>query len=145
MLSNKTKVLAYIYRDLNEEREILVFDQVEFPEAGTQVIGGTVEEGEDKREALLREIIEESGLVFHIVDVFPLQTSIYFYQDRPEKHHRHYFYIEGSHLAETWIHEVDSTGADNGLHFRFYWLTLNEAKEKLAGNMFEYLDLLQSV
>lgn len=136
-MPEKTKVLVYIYRETNQGFEILVFDHVDFPEAGTQITGGTVEAGEDLREALLREILEESGLVFHIVDVHPVGKSVYFRKDREEKNIRHYYKIEGAHLADEWIHVVDSDGGDHGLRFRFYWMKSDEATLKLTGNMGE--------
>lgn len=141
-MPEKTKVLVYIYRENNQGFEILVFDHVDFPEAGTQIIGGTVEDGEDLREALLREMIEESGLVFHIVDVYPIGQSVYYRKDREEKNLRHYFKIEGAHLDDEWIHEVDSPGADCGLKFRFYWMKTDEATLKLVGNMAELVSKL---
>lgn len=140
MTKEKTKVLAYIYRDVGPLKEILVFDHVDFKEAGTQVVGGTVEPGEDLREALLREILEEAGLVFHIVDVHPIGQTVYERKDRPEKNHRHYFMIEGSHLEDEWIHVVDSTGADHGLKFRFFWIKASEALTMLTGSMGELVD-----
>lgn len=49
------KVTAFCIRD----GRLLVFDH---PAAGTQVPAGTVEIGEDPREAALRELIEETGV-----------------------------------------------------------------------------------
>ncbi|MFZ4715820.1 MAG: NUDIX hydrolase [Bacteriovoracaceae bacterium] len=139
----KTKVLAYIHRDCNGINEVLVFDHVDSPEAGTQVIGGTVEDGEDLREALLREIIEESGLVFHIVDVHPVAQSTYHRKDITEVNFRHYYQIEGSHLEDHWIHTVDSQGEDNNLRFKFYWLDISCAQTQLTGSMGEHLARIQ--
>lgn len=141
-MNSKNKVLAYIYREVNHHKEILVFDHVDFLEAGTQVVGGTVEVGEDLREALLREILEEAGLVFHIVDVHPIGQTVYHRQDREEKNDRHYFMIEGSHLDEEWIHQVDSSGEDNNLKFHFFWIRIEAAKKQLVGMMGELVHLI---
>src|SRR5690348_6110491 len=54
----KRKVDAYI----THERRLLVFRHVDFPEAGIQVPGGTVEPGEEWEAAALREAEEETGL-----------------------------------------------------------------------------------
>jgi 8-oxo-dGTP diphosphatase len=54
----KEKVYAYIVKD----NRLLVFRHTHFPEAGLQVLGGTVEHGEPLDEAVLREAAEESGL-----------------------------------------------------------------------------------
>lgn len=42
--------------------QLVVFDHVDAPEAGTQVPAGTVEDGEDVAAAALREAFEETGL-----------------------------------------------------------------------------------
>ena len=39
------KVYAYILRKDDKGKQLLVFDHVNFPDAGTQVPGGTVEKG----------------------------------------------------------------------------------------------------
>jgi ADP-ribose pyrophosphatase YjhB (NUDIX family) len=52
------KVYAYITR----AEQLLVFKQVDFPEAGIQIPGGTIESGELPEDAVLREAVEETGL-----------------------------------------------------------------------------------
>ncbi len=51
------KVVAYITCG----RWLLVFEHVGIPEAGVQVVQGTVEEGERLEDAVLREAREETG------------------------------------------------------------------------------------
>lgn len=58
----KRKVLAYLLRQQGDRTELLVFDHVDAPEAGTQVPAGTAEAEEPLAEAVLREAREESGL-----------------------------------------------------------------------------------
>jgi 8-oxo-dGTP pyrophosphatase MutT (NUDIX family) len=53
------KVYAYI---TSPEGQLLVFEHVDFPEAGVQVPGGTVEVGESVDAAVIREAEEETGL-----------------------------------------------------------------------------------
>lgn len=76
-MNSKKKVIAYFIRLKNNQKEVLVFDHDGMPEAGTQVVGGTLEEGED-----------------------------------------------------------------NGLKFNFYWLSFDDAKQRLTGNFAECLHLL---
>jgi 8-oxo-dGTP diphosphatase len=58
-----TKVVAYITRDNpTGERELLVFEHRDFPEAGVQVPAGTVKDGEKPEDAVMREVAEEIGL-----------------------------------------------------------------------------------
>ena len=54
-----TKVYAYI---TSPENQLLVFKHMDFPEAGIQVAGGTVELGEAVEQAVMREAQEETGL-----------------------------------------------------------------------------------
>ena len=58
----KRKVLAYITKGEGAEREILVFEQKDNPDAGLQVPGGTIEKDELLLDALYREIEEETGI-----------------------------------------------------------------------------------
>ena len=58
----KRKVLAYITKEEEDGREILVFEQKDNPDAGLQVPGGTIEEDELLIDALYREIEEETGI-----------------------------------------------------------------------------------
>ena len=55
------KVTAFIMRERNGVRELLVFKH---PTAGIQIPAGTVEEGEDLETAVKREVYEETGLQF---------------------------------------------------------------------------------
>jgi ADP-ribose pyrophosphatase YjhB (NUDIX family) len=141
-MQTKQKVIAYIYRIKNHQTEVLVFDHDQMPEAGTQVVGGTVEEGEDFDLAMLREINEESGLHFKNEDLFPIGKSVYFRRDRDEKNLRYYYKVKGDHLSDHFSHRVHSDGEDNQLLFHFYWMTIDVAKISLTGNFGELLHLL---
>ena len=57
-MSETTQVIAYI----THSDRLLVFRHTKHPEAGIQVPGGTVREGEALEEAVLREANEETGL-----------------------------------------------------------------------------------
>lgn len=139
-MKTKSKVLAYIFRTKNEIPEILVFDHCDYPEAGTQIIGGTVDPGEELIEALLREIFEESGLVFRPSDIeCKLGESSYHRKDLLEINHRHYYAINSIDLPDSWAHTVHSNGADNGLIFDFFWMPCSDAKMLLTGQFGELL------
>jgi 8-oxo-dGTP pyrophosphatase MutT (NUDIX family) len=139
---NKKKVIGYFYRTKNGEKEILVFDHLDMPEAGTQVIGGTVEEGEGLKSALVREVLEESGIVIKESDLQLLAETIYHRKDRNEINERTYFMIDGSRLKDNFTHKVISDGEDSGLIFVYYWLSFEKAKEILTGNFGECLNLI---
>jgi 8-oxo-dGTP diphosphatase len=136
-MKEKIKVISYIFRKNGEE--VLVFDHRDFPEAGTQVVGGTVEVGEELPKALVREIFEEAGLVILESDCEKIGETVYFRQDYPEKNLRHYFKVSISNLPDRWSHTVHSDGADNDMVFEFFWLSIKDAKKTLVGNFGELL------
>lgn len=138
------KVLAYITRFTKGTMQVLVFEQVDAPEAGVQVPAGTVEPGESLEEALLREIQEESGLSIDGVPQF-LGRFAWFREDRHEIHHRNVFHI---HLAmpsrDEWTHVVSGDGEDRKMVFQFYWLEIETAQQILAADQGSSLPLLAS-
>ena len=138
-MKEKAKVIAYIFRMRNNQKEVLVFSHKDFPEAGVQVVGGTVEKGEAFGPALIREVLEESGLSFLESDFKKVGLTEYQRKDRLEINHRHYFETMSKDLPEKWTHVVVSDGGDNGLLFDFFWLTIHEARERLVGNFGELL------
>ncbi|NOT77773.1 MAG: NUDIX domain-containing protein [Bacteriovoracaceae bacterium] len=139
-MKQKCKVLAYIFRVTDLTLEILVFTHRGMPDAGIQVVGGTVENGEDLICALKREISEESGLIFDESTSFQkIGESLYQRKDIAELNIRHYFSVYTSDLKDSWSHRVESTGEDNQLLFDFFWLPVDEACLKLTGNMGEFL------
>lgn len=136
-MKEKTKVISYIFR--KNASEILVFDHVNIPEAGTQVIGGTVEANEDLKQALSREIFEESGLQISCEELIKIGETTYRRSDLPEINYRHYYRLDTHGLPERWIHKVKSDGDDNGMDFLFFWLEISLAKSRLVGNFGELL------
>ena len=61
MNENIQKVTAFIIRESNGIKELLVFKH---PTAGIQIPAGTVEKDEDIETAVKREVYEETGLQF---------------------------------------------------------------------------------
>lgn len=112
------KVWAYIFRDHHGEIELLVFEHV-YVDAGIQIPGGTVEQGEDLYTAIEREVLEESGL--HIESFELLQTLERNWQGTDVR--AHLFAVQAPDgLADEWVHHVTGDGEDEGMHFRYYWL-----------------------
>ncbi|HET6312761.1 MAG TPA: NUDIX domain-containing protein, partial [Chloroflexia bacterium] len=54
------KAIAYITREVEGRKQLLVFTHRDNPEAGVQVPAGTAHEGEDIEATLFREVEEET-------------------------------------------------------------------------------------
>jgi 8-oxo-dGTP diphosphatase len=117
----RQRVIAYITRDTDRGRELLVFDDLEHPETGVQLPAGRLDPGEELEPALLREIAEESGLTdVRIVRHLPGFED--HYANRYENHGFHVV-IEGE-APDEWEHQVVGDGDDAGLTFRYRWVPL---------------------
>ncbi len=141
-MPSKSKVYAYITRS----DQLLVFRQVDFPEAGVQVPGGTLEPDELPEIAVLREALEETGLAeLQLVsylgrDEFRLQSS-----NPVEIHLRHFYHLLSTHEAPgNWQHyeRHRSGGTAEPILFDFYWLPVIEASETLHPYFTAKLDQL---
>jgi 8-oxo-dGTP pyrophosphatase MutT (NUDIX family) len=130
MTIHKHKVLAYI----THRGRLLVFRQPDHPEAGIQVPGGTVANGEDPALAVLREAMEETGLASlrlaaHLGD---------FEQAAPEfgevwTRHCYQLVCDGDR-PETWRHDelTPSDGSPGPITFEFFWVNLPDGVPELA-------------
>ncbi len=114
----RQRVLAYVTRDAEAGRELLVFEHRDYPEAGVQVPAGRLDPGEDLVPALFREIEEESGLTgLQVVRELPGFEDHY-----PSKYENHgYHLVPIEPLPDEWDHVVQGGGDDAGLVFRYRW------------------------
>jgi ADP-ribose pyrophosphatase YjhB (NUDIX family) len=128
----KEKVLVYVTRTKNAERLLLIFAHRDYPEAGWQVPGGTLEIGEDPGTGALREIEEEAGLTAFL-RVILLGQSIYLAPEKNERHLRHFYRLEcPADGPDRFQHTVSSGEEDEGLVFLFSWRALTELTELAA-------------
>jgi 8-oxo-dGTP pyrophosphatase MutT (NUDIX family) len=130
--SHKKKVLAYITRQTKTGPELLIFAHRDYPEAGLQVPGGTLDQGEDPLTGVLREVKEETGLE-HFTSVKLLGETEYVATKNKEIHLRRFFYLTYGEACETtFVHTVTAGEEDQGLVFLYQWVPLGELPE-LAG------------
>jgi 8-oxo-dGTP diphosphatase len=136
------RVLAYI----TQGDRLLVFSHPHYPEAGLQVPGGRIEEGETPLDAVLREAHEETSLSDLVVRSC---LGVREYDLRPygrnEIERRHFFHLEFRGQAPaTWRHcEMHpSDGSEAPIELEFFWVRLpDNVPELIAGQG----DLLASI
>ncbi len=111
----RRRVLAYVTRERDGRRELLVFEQEADPGAGTQVPAGRLDPGETLEKGLLRELHEESG-----IERATIVRELGSWNTRYENH-AFEVRIDGEEAADTWEHVVHGDGDDAGLVFRYRW------------------------
>ncbi|MFD4764877.1 NUDIX hydrolase [Streptomyces niveus] len=119
----RIRVAAYVIRH-RAVPELLVFDHIGMPKAGTQVPAGGVKSGEGLEEAVLREVAEETGL--RAVTVLR-QIAV---EDKPhpdtgQPRRTSFFHLQApAATPDAWEHHVHGDGADVGLTFACRFLPL---------------------
>jgi 8-oxo-dGTP pyrophosphatase MutT (NUDIX family) len=118
------KVLVYV----TQARRLLVLAHPFHPEAGLQVPGGTIRDGEDSRAAAAREIEEETGLADLLIGDLLGETEYRWrLPERDRLDHRFFFHatVAGS-VAETWRHyETQAEDGSPPIAFDFSWWDLS--------------------
>ena len=107
--------------------ELLVFDQEDSPEAGTQVPAGGIRPTESRKEAVLREVKEETGLKnVRVVTELGIIESPHPVSGQPRR--TSYWALESvDDLPSSWRHVVgsdDADDADDAMVFLCRWLPL---------------------
>src|SRR6266496_4334676 len=139
------KAIAYVTRQgPTGTRELLVFEHRDYPEAGTQIPAGTVNEWETPEHAVTREIEEESGLEGCGL-VKKLAVYDWLNPETGQMNERHVFHLEAPpNTAERWTW-VETDGGKvlelEGYVFQFRWVQL-DAPVDLAGDQGDHLDLI---
>ncbi|PEF46635.1 DNA mismatch repair protein MutT [Bacillus cereus] len=140
----KKKVHAYVTREKEGVMQLLVFKHRDIPEAGIQVPGGTVDEGETLEAAILREVQEESGLRHLCIERF-LADYIIHVKEKKEYQKRYFFHVTLlTDVKDSWEHIVSAGEEDEGLVFCYEWIDIAKYPE-LAGKQGEFLHLLDEV
>ena len=133
MPKHTRKVYAYI----TNGGRLLVFTQPDYPEAGIQVPGGTIEAREDPLDAALREAIEETGLrelsVVRLLGEVERNMADF---GRDEIQHRWFYHLHCAGTPpESWRHsEQTPSEGDGPIVFAFSWAPLPAgAPDLIAG------------
>ncbi|WKA59540.1 NUDIX domain-containing protein [Planococcus shenhongbingii] len=143
-MKTSRKVYAYITRGVENQRELLVFQHKGEPEAGLQVPGGTIEEGEMLIDALYREVHEETGLPRVVLEFVGKVHKYNYYPEHQDKvYERNIFHFEYTgEPVDSWEHTIVSDGQDNGRTFLFHWEPVNNCP-KLAADQDAALELME--
>ncbi|ETP68997.1 NUDIX hydrolase [Planococcus glaciei] len=144
-MRTRRKVFAYITRGPEDQKELLVFEHQGEPEAGLQVPGGTIEEGEMLIDALYREVQEETGLPRAVLEFVGKVHKYNYYPDQQEDkvYERNIFHFEYTgERVDYWEHTIVSDGQDNGRTFMFHWEPVAHCP-KLAADQDAALELME--
>jgi len=131
------KAYAYVTRDGGEE--LLVFE----PPAGEapQVPKGGVEDGEVPREAVVRELREETGLGDAVLRA-RLGRDEWPHPEKPKTYRRHFFHLSARDAPDEWVHEVTGAGEDCGERYACSWMARGRAAEELVRDQGVYVPAL---
>lgn len=130
------KACAYITREADE---LLVFEGPGHD--GLRIPKGTLEPGEEPREALFREVIEEGGLGT-LNATRHLSTDVWTRRRSPPKCYvRHFFHSTVHEPRDRWTHTVTDGGGEHGSEFDLYWIDPSTARE-FALDLDDYVHLL---
>lgn len=120
---SRMRVAAYVVRQ-RPSWELLVFEQVGTPEAGSQIPAGGIRPSETPGHAVLREVTEETGL-----DGLRLRTQLQT-ENKPhpvtgESRTTTFFVVDApDETPDAWMHSVLGQDADAGMIFKCRFTTL---------------------
>lgn len=140
MIQPRIRVAAYVICH-RAVPELLVFDHVDAPEAGTQIPAGGVRPGESLEEAVLRETFEETGLqTAHVVRQLVVEDK-----PHPESGHPRrttFFHLQTpADTPDAWVHRVHGDDSDAGMVFSCRFLPI-PLQLPLADDQDTWLDLI---
>ncbi|MFE0506734.1 NUDIX hydrolase [Peribacillus butanolivorans] len=125
------KAYGYITRIKEGRPQVLVF-QHPIKEAGIQIPKGTVEAEEDPYYAVIREIREETGLMNFNVEQLIIQDR--WKCDDGAIHERYFYKITIHETRDGWTYNPTGGGAESGLTFRFFWVSMLGEVELVRGH-----------
>ena len=135
-ITHVQKACAYVTRSTGE---LLVFEGPGHD--GLQIPKGTLEPGESPREALFREVLEETGLGT-LNGARHLTTDVWT-RRRSKRYVRHFFHATVHEPRDEWTHTVADGGEEHGSEFELYWVRPSTSRT-FALELDEYVHLLPS-
>lgn len=130
------QAFAYITREHQGQREVLVFTHRDFPEASVQVPKGTVEPEETPEQAVVREVYEESGLTgCRLLGKIASDQWIF----EGVAYARFFFHLTCDGAPDAWDHTVTGQGEDTNLVFQYCWTSDRTLLPRVWGHG-DYLD-----
>jgi ADP-ribose pyrophosphatase YjhB (NUDIX family) len=145
--SPRRRVACYVVRGASGggRVELLEFDHLDMPEAGTQVPAGGTQPGEGVEDAALREVLEESGLMqVSVVRRLGVSQRPHVQTGAPQHTTFVLMRYDGPRdsCGQSWVREVGGGDEDAGLRFRC-WFEALPLRFELAGHQGEYLHRIQ--
>ena len=120
------KAYGFVLRERAAGLELLVFEHAEQPEAGLQVPGGTIEDGETPLAAVAREVLEESGLAlegWEAAATLEHEDAPGSATPGPQRWHC-FATTPGTPLPDSWRFEPRGSASEQGLRFEYRWIAL---------------------
>jgi len=130
------KAYGYVTRVHDGKTQVLVF-QHPIPEAGIQIPKGTVKQGETPENAVLREMKEETGL--DNLSLKGLIAKDLWKADEGALHERFFYHLSAPNTKEEWSFNPTGGEEENGLMFRFFWISRVHDVQLIRGHG-DYLD-----
>lgn len=127
------KVVGYIVRE--EQLVVFTHDDIPLEITGVQVPAGTIEPGETPEDAVVREVLEETGVNPRIVKALGVEL----HDARPKKpeiHERHFFHLEpvDDQTPERWPGgESDASDGSEPQSWTCFWIPLEQSQVLCAG------------
>ena len=143
MLFRRSRVYAYI----TSSKGVLILEHPRHPEAGLQIPGGTVEEGELPEIAVVREVYDETTLKELSKPVLLGRHTFDMREyDMNEEQDAWFFQMHSlKPTRDSWLHE-EKFPSDDPSHapipFRLYWANLPYEGKPLIAHHGKYLSAL---
>ena len=118
-------MVAYIVRGDSLVAFVHENDAEPLLESGLQVPAGTIHDGEEPADAVLREAFEETGLPALRVVRYLGHDEVTWPGRQPQL--RHFFHLEADNAPAEWRHVERDGGAGMPRPFRLFWVPLSSA------------------